>query len=86
MVFIMIINWKELKKKKYLIIIAFIGLTPYIRYLILANHSYRHAMFTFRDQIITIISFTYIIMECLNYKLVKRIMNSIKNKKIILLP
>ena len=66
---LLFINWKELKNKKYLLVFVFIGIMPYIRYLILANHSYRHAMFTFRDQIITIMALIYIIVECLNYKL-----------------
>ena len=77
-ILLILINWKELKNKKFLLIIAFIGITPYIRYLILANHSIRHAMFTFRDQIITIMCFLYIIIDCLNYKL---LLKKIKLKK-----
>ena len=68
------INWKELKNKKNLLVLIFIAIMPYIRYLILANHSYRHAIFTFRDQIITIMAILYIIIDCLNYKvLLKKI-------------
>lgn len=70
MVFLLVFtNWKELRNKKYLLVIILICIIPYLRYLILANHSYRHAMFTFRDQIITIMCFMYIVIECLNYKL-----------------
>ena len=72
---LMFINWKELKNKKYLIIFVLIAITPYIRYLVLANHSYRHAMFTFRDQIITIIVILYIIIDCFNYKLLTKKIN-----------
>ena len=64
---LLFINWKKIKENKYLWILSLISITPYIRYLILANHSYRHAMFTFRDQIITIMVVLYIIVECLNY-------------------
>ena len=78
---IIFINWKELKNKKYLLLFAFIRITPYIRYLILANHSYRHAMFTFRDQIITIMCLLYIIIECLNYKLLFKKVNLKKTLK-----
>jgi hypothetical protein len=67
---ILFIDWKKLKTKKYLLIIIIIGCIPYIRYLILANHSYRHAMFTFRDQIITIMALLYVMIESLNYKLI----------------
>ena len=72
---LMFINLKELKNKKYLIIFVLIAITPYIRYLVLANHSYRHAMFTFRDQIITIIVILYIIIDCFNYKLLTKKIN-----------
>ena len=66
---LLLINWKEIKNKKFLLIFIFIGIMPYARYLILANHSFKHAMFTFRDQIITIMALLYIIIELLNYKL-----------------
>ena len=65
---LLFINWKELVKKRIIWILGLIGITPYIRYLVLANHSYRHAMFTFREQILTIIVALYIIVDCLNYK------------------
>ncbi len=69
---LLFINWKELYKKKYLLIFVLIGITPYVRYLILANHSFRHVPFTFRSQIITIIAFLYIVLENLNYKLMMK--------------
>ena len=79
---ILCINWKELKNKKYLGIIFLIGLAPYMRYGILANHSYRHAMFTFRDQIITIMAILYIIIDCFNSKLLFKKLKIRKNKDI----
>lgn len=66
---LLLTNWKELKKKKYLALFVLIGVMPYVRYLVLANHSYRHVMFTFRDQIITIMVILYIIIDCFNYKI-----------------
>ena len=66
------INWKELKNKKYLLYIIAIGFMPYVRYLILANHSYRHVMFTFRDQIITIMCLSYTLIESFNYELMSK--------------
>ena len=65
-------DWKNLKNKKFLIILWLFALTPYARYLILANHSYRHVMFTFRDQIITLVVFLYSVVDCLNYKLLSK--------------
>ena len=62
-------DWKKIKEKKFSLAMILIGIMPYIRYLILANHSYRHAMFTYRDQIITIMAILFIILDCFNYKL-----------------
>ncbi len=71
-IILLFIDWKELKNKKYLLFFVIIGCVPYIRYLVLANHSYRHAMFTFRDQMLTIISLIYIIIESLNYRILSK--------------
>ena len=62
-------DWKNIKKKWIASIWLIIALAPYVRYLMLANHSYRHAFFTFRDQIITVICIVLIFAECLNYKM-----------------
>ena len=53
LIFIKKKNWRELWFPALLLIIA---ITPYIRYLILADHSYRHYFFTFRLQMISIIA------------------------------
>ena len=71
-------DWKNIKKKWISGILLIISVTPYIRYLILANHSYRHSFFTFRDQMITVICIVLIFAECLNYKM---LLKEIKLKK-----
>ena len=68
-------DWKNIKKKWLILIILGISLIPYIRYFILANHSYMHSFFTFRSQMITIIGIGIIILECLNYKLLLKDIN-----------
>lgn len=70
---LLFIDWKNIKKKWFSLILLLLSMTPYIRYLILANHSYRHAFFTFRIQIIFIICIGLIISECFNYKLLKKL-------------
>ena len=65
--FLIFTDYKNIKNKKLNIILLFIALSPYVRYLVLANHSYRHAFFTFRMQIITIMSLILIIFNSLNY-------------------
>ena len=66
---------KELNKIFPFLLIAII---PYIRYLILANHSYRHYFFTFREQFSTIMCIILIFL----YGIDKNKMNkNIKIKK-----
>ena len=60
------IDWKNIRKKWFSLLILLIGIVPYIRYLVLANHSYKHSFFTFRDQIITILALGFIIIDCHN--------------------
>jgi len=42
---------------------AGIGLMPYLRYLLLANHSYLHAFFTYRAQAATLLAAVLILAE-----------------------
>lgn len=46
---------KNKKELKNIIPFLLIAVIPYVRYLVLANHSYRHYFFTFREQFSTII-------------------------------
>ena len=68
-------DWKNIKSKWFSALMVIIGLLPYMRYLLLANHSYRHAFFTFRSQIVTIMAIVFIIIDCLNYKLLFKKIN-----------
>ena len=47
---------KDKKSIINLLIYLTIAIMPYIRYAILANHSFRHCFFTFREQLITIMA------------------------------
>ena len=44
-------------------VMAVIGLVPYIRYLVLHNHSYIHCFFTFRAQLATVMAVVLILSE-----------------------
>lgn len=72
-IILLLFDWKHIKEKWYSLILFIIALSPYIRYLILANHSFRHSFFTFRSQIITIMAVVLIITECFNYKLFSKV-------------
>lgn len=76
-----LLDWKNINKKWFAGILMLIAITPYVRYLVLANHSYRHSMFTFRTQIITVIAVIEAILETLNYRLLFKEINWRKNWK-----
>ena len=60
---------KELWISALLLLIATI---PYIRYMVLANHSYYHSFFNFRSQLRTIISLILAMISSFDEKLVKK--------------
>lgn len=53
---VIIIRKKDLKKLWLSGVILLIGILPYIRYILLSNHSYTHFFFTFRSQIVTVMA------------------------------
>ena len=63
---VLLIDWKNIKKKWFALLLLLVALSPYLRYLVLANHSYRHSFFTFREQIISCIAIITAILEILN--------------------
>lgn len=71
------------KDKKSLLnffIFILIAITPYIRYLILSNHSFLHYMFTFRDQLITIMALIVGITLSIDKEKLKKEVNFKKDK------
>lgn len=74
------IKKKNIKKELWFsLIMLLIGLVPYLRYAILANHSYRHYFFTFRSQIITIMCLILAIIYSIDKEILKK---EIKIKRI----
>lgn len=47
--------------KKWILLYALIGLIPYIRYVVLHNHSYLHCFFTYRAQMATVLAIVLIL-------------------------
>ncbi len=47
---------KPIQEKKHWGLVLLLGLIPYIRYLVLMNHSYLHYFFTYRAQMITVLT------------------------------
>ena len=67
------IKKKNIKKELWFpLIMLLIGLVPYLRYGILANHSYRHYFLTFRSQIITIMCLTIAIIYSIDKEILKK--------------
>lgn len=48
---------------KYILLYALIGLIPYIRYVVLRNHSYLHNFFTYRAQLATVLAIVLILEQ-----------------------
>ncbi|MGN1301029.1 MAG: hypothetical protein ACI4U9_00615 [Clostridia bacterium] len=78
---VLLIDWKNIKKKWFELLLLLVALTPYLRYLVLANHSYRHSFFTFREQIISCIAIITAILEMLNYRILFKKIEWRKNWK-----
>lgn len=76
-----LIDWKNIKKKWFAFLLLLVAISPYVRYLVLVNHSYRHAFFTFREQIISCIAIIGAILEILNYKILFKEIKWRKNWK-----
>ena len=66
-IFVALIDWKNIKNKKESLLMIIIAAWPYVRFLTLANHSYKHFFFTYRAQIITLIALGIFIIENFNY-------------------
>lgn len=81
LVTIISIDWKNLKKQWFIGILLLISVIPYIRYLVLANHSYSHYFFTFRSQIITLIAVLYMFIESSKYLKIKEKLKMVVNKR-----
>ena len=63
-IFLLINNYRYKNKYNgYIYGLLIIGLLPYIRYILLPNHSCYHYIFTFRLQLVTIVCFFAIIMQ-----------------------
>lgn len=67
------VDRKKIKKNDIIKVVGIIILIPYIRYLVLANHSYKHYFFTFRAQMTSIVGLLYIILNLINKNKVKKI-------------
>lgn len=65
---IMIIDIKNKEKMKYMLLMLGIAIIPYIRYMVLANHSYKHMFMTFRSQLPTIMCIILILTNCTDKK------------------
>ena len=67
------IKKKNVKKELWFpLIMVLVGLVPYLRYAILANHSYRHYFFTFRSQIVTIMCLILAIIYSIDKEILKK--------------
>ena len=64
-------RWKNFSMKMILLCLL-LGMVPYLRYIVLENHSYIHYFFTYRAQLITVIALLYVTYEFGVKNLIKR--------------
>lgn len=58
--------------KEWILLYAFVGLVPYVRYIVLHNHSYLHFFFTYRAQMATVLAVVLILEELTEWRWVER--------------
>lgn len=68
-------EWKECFPS---LLLAGIGLVPYIRYLVLSNHSMLHYFFTYRDQAASMMAFGMAVVLAMDKKLLRESAQRIK--------
>lgn len=79
---ILITEKKNKEKMKYMLLMLIIAIVPYIRYIFLSNHSYRHAFMTFRSQLPTIMCIVLVLTNCTDKKkLFSQVGNNKKKQK-----
>ena len=72
--FLFVPAWKNLVfvktqiNKSRVLLFAFLGVIPFIRYLVLHNHSYGHYCFTYRAQAASIMALIFIILELIEFE------------------
>ena len=69
LIHIIVVDIKKIKKLWFSLLMLLVGVIPIIRFMILANHAYRHCFFTFRALLVTIMA---IIIICVNTVVAKR--------------
>lgn len=65
-------NWVSVKtqiNKSRMLLFACLGLVPYVRYLVLHNHSYGHYCFTYRAQAASVMALCFVILELLDIRI-----------------
>lgn len=68
-------NWVSIKtqiNKSRVILFVSLGVIPFIRYLVLHNHSYGHYCFTYRAQASSIMALIFIILELIEFEPVEK--------------
>ena len=71
--------WGSKKPPKAEITIAVLGLVPYLRYIVLSNHSYLHEYFTYRAQAATVMALCALVWLCIrDNKPTKKVRQKVK--------
>ena len=69
-VYIGYVYHREHINREHILLYAFMGFLPYIRYIVLHNHSYLHCFFTYRAQMATVLAIVLILEELTDWRLI----------------
>ena len=58
--------------REQILLYALVGLVPYVRYMVLHNHSYLHFFFTYRAQLATVLAVVLILEELTDWRWLER--------------
>lgn len=58
--------------REQILLYALVGLVPYVRYMVLHNHSYLHFFFTYRAQLATVLAVALILEELTDWRWLER--------------
>ncbi len=68
LIHIIVVDRKKIKKLWFSLLMLIVGIIPFIRFAILANHAYRHCFFTFRALMVSVIALLVIVLNTLQAK------------------
>lgn len=81
LIFVIWFLYRKNKLEKVSIVFLVIAFIPYVRYMVMSNHSYAHSWFTFRAQISTIMAIFFAVVVNLDGELIQKELKRKRKRK-----